>query len=430
MKKNIWAKICVGIIVFCAQSTFGQIKTIRMDDARKSTLMIYEGVEQAVDSYPEVAGMKFEKALHYNWQNYIAHSCQLIIEDILEGRLSENQGVKFFIGIDAWIYANPEKAQNILNSLNQELNDYWIFNFYKGLNAESLRQYEEAFRYYTKAIDLQPTFFYTYIRRGRIYARKKRYDKAMNDFNQSIAIDSTQHAAYYERGTVYQDIGEYKKSVEDYERAYYLYPPLRQTLHESIKICEGYNNLGLQNMQSEDYPQALRSFTDAISWNRDFHEPYLNRGIVYRHLQLMEAAIADFNRVLLLDTAYVEAYYNLALVYKEKDEPEQTLTYLNMAKEINADHIPTYQLLGETYYELRQFDLAIEMFENILSLDSKNYWGHYWLALSYDVKRNYPKAIQAYEMFIKTAPEEFYEQKIKMYERAERLKRWIKKRQE
>jgi superkiller protein 3 len=116
-------------------------------------------------------------------------------------------------------------------------------------------------------------------------------------------------------------------------------------------------------------------------------------------------------------------------VYKEKEKPEESLTYLNMVKEINSNHIPTYQLLGEAYYELRQFDLAIAMFEKIISLDNKNYWGYYWVALSYDVKRKYPEAIQAYEMFIKIAPEEFYEQKIKMYERAERLKRWMAKRQ-
>jgi tetratricopeptide (TPR) repeat protein len=427
MKKIVWIKICVGIIAFCSQYTFGQIKTIRIDDARSSTLMVYEGVEQGIDGYLEAAGMKFEKALQYNWQNYIALSCHLLIEDILDGRISKNQGAIFFEGIDAWIYANPEKAQSILNSLSQDLNDYWILYFYRGLNEESLQEYDEAFRYYIKVIDLRPTFFYTYIRRGRIFARKKRFNMAINDFNQSIELDSTHHAAYYERGTVYQEIGEYKKSIADYERAYYLYPPLKQTLHKSIKICEGYNNLGMKNMQSEDYPEALRNFTDAINWNRNFHEPYLNRGIVYRHLHLLEAAIADFNRVLALDTAYVEAYYNLALVYKQKDELERTLDYLNLAKEINPVHVPTYQLLGETYYKLRQFDLAIEMFEIILSLDSKNYWGYYWVALSYDVKRKYPQAIQAYETFIKIAPEDYYEQKVKMYERAERLKRWMKK---
>ena len=45
--------------------------------------------------------------------------------------------------------------------------------------------------------------------------------------------------------------------------------------------------------------------------------------------------------------------------------------------------------------------------------------------MSYDVKRRYPEAITAYETYIKIAPEEYYEQKIKMYERVERLRRWI-----
>ena len=69
--------------------------------------------------------------------------------------------------------------------------------------------------------------------------------------------------------------------------------------------------------------------------------------------------------------------------------------------------------------------MAIRMFENVLALDSNDYWGYYWVALAYDARRKYPEAIEAYEIFIKIAPEEFYDQKIKMFERAERLKRWI-----
>ena len=67
------------------------------------------------------------------------------------------------------------------------------------------------------------------------------------------------------------------------------------------------------------------------------------------------------------------------------------------------------------------------MFEYVITLDNNNYWGYYWVALSYDARRKYPEAIQAYETFIKMAPEEYYDQKLKMYERAERLKRWMEK---
>ena len=86
-----------------------------------------------------------------------------------------------------------------------------------GTLQESLKQYDEAFRHYTMAIELRPTFFYTYVRRGRIYSRMKNNNMALLDFNHSIAIDSTHYAAYYERGVVYQNIGEYEKSIEDYE---------------------------------------------------------------------------------------------------------------------------------------------------------------------------------------------------------------------
>jgi tetratricopeptide (TPR) repeat protein len=123
----------------------------------------------------------------------------------------------------------------------------------------------------------------------------------------------------------------------------------------------------------------------------------------------------------------VEVYHNIALVYRELKDYSKTVAYLKMAVETNPEHIQSYQVLGELYYEDRQFKLAIEMFEKMLLIDNSNYLGYYWVALAYDARRKYPEAIEAYEMFIKIAPEEYYEQKVRMYDRAERLKRWLEK---
>jgi tetratricopeptide (TPR) repeat protein len=425
---GIWIIITVLAEVYIPQNAFGQLKTIKLDDTRSSLLNVYEGIEQAIEGYWEAAGLSFKKALKNNSQNYIAYYCHALVLDILDGRISESEGTTIFAGIDSWIFSNNIKAANIFEKI--DLNKYGLFYLFKGLNEESLEAYEEALEDYNKTIHLEPEFTYAYVKRGRIFARQRNFEDALKDFNQAIKIDSVYYGGYYERGVVYQELHEYKCSIQDYERAYYLYPALKQTLHESIKICEGYNNLGLDYMKKSKYPEALQNFNDAINWNPYFHEPYLNRGITFRNLGLYEAAISDFNTVLEFDTAQVEIYFNLALVHQLLDDLDKTLNYLKKTKDLEPVHIQTYQVLGEIYYEQRQFKRAIKMFEHVLSLDDKNFLGYYWVALSYDARRQYPEAIQAYENFIKIAPEEYYDQKIKMYERAERLKRWIDKKKQ
>jgi tetratricopeptide (TPR) repeat protein len=422
-----WIVIWLGIILFSQQATFAQLKTINVEGARSSKLFVYEGVEEATEGYWETAAIKFEKALEHDSQNYVAYYCHLLILDILDGRTSKGIGKEIFIGIDAWIFSNYVKARNIFEAVEKDQPGYGIIYLFKGLNEESLELFDEAYQDYDNVINLEPEFIYAYVKRGRLLARQKKYEDAMKDFNRAIKIDSTYYAAYYERGTVYQDLDQYQNSIKDYERAYYLYPAIRQTLHESLKICEGYNNLGMTNLQSGKYKAALKNFNDAINWNPNFYEPFYNRGITFRHLQLYDAAISDFNKVLDFDTAFVDVYYNIALVYQQLEDIDKALHYLKLAQIGEPTHIQTLQTMGEIYYEQRKFDLAIKMFKRILSIDDANFWGYYWVAMSYDARRKYPQAIEAYENFIKIAPDIYYDQKIKMYERAERLRKWLEK---
>jgi tetratricopeptide (TPR) repeat protein len=429
---RFYIRIVIGVVIslYITSDLYAQLRMIKVDDARASKLLLYEGVEEAVEGYWERAALKFKKAVENNSQNYIAYYCQIIVLDILDEKIPAGLGTDLFKGIDAWIFSSQPKAKNIFEKLGSGQNDYALYYLFKALNEEYLEMYEEAFNDYNYALQLDPELAFVYVKRGRLFAQKGKYEDALTDFNQAIKLDSIYYEPYYEKGVIYQELHEYTKSIRNYEKAYFLYPALKQTLHESIKICEGYNNLGLENMANGRYPEALTNFNDAINWNPNFHEPYLNRGITFRNLNLPKAAISDFYKVLEFDTVHVDVYFNLALVYQRLDSLEKTLNYLHKIKDLQPNNIQTYQLLGEIYYEQRQFEMAIRMFENVLALDENNYWGYYWVALAYDARRKYPEAIESYEIFIKVAPEEYYDQKIKMYERAERLKRWIEKKKQ
>jgi len=426
-KFGFWINLVAIFFIIISAECIAQVKSIRTEDVRSSLLKVYEGIEQAIDGYWEKAEIKFKRAIEDNPQNKIAYYCHYLNSDIIDGKLSINTGYEFFSAIDAWIFSNNLKAKRIFNSIEMTKNDYGLLYLFKGMNEESLEFFDRAFIDYDKVIQLEPDVIYAYIKRGKLYARQRRYAQALSDFSHAIEYDSIYYAGYYERGTVYQALEKYEKSIEDYERAYYLYPPLKQTLHESLKICEGYNNLGMIYLKENRLSEALENFNDAIDWNSIFHEPYLNRGITFRNLKFYAAALSDFKKVLELDTAEVDVYYNMALVYKEREDYDTASDYLSRVIELDSTHIQSYRTFGEINYEQRKFDKAIEMFEKIVSIDTHNHWGYYWLAMSYDAKRKYQLAIDAYETYIKIAPEEYYDQKIKMYERAERLKRWIEK---
>jgi len=181
-------------------------------------------------------------------------------------------------------------------------------------------------------------------------------------------------------------------------------------------------SLHLNNQQLE---QALTDFNQAIAWNPHFPEPYLNRSIVYREMKLLSLARKDIEQVLLLDTTNADAYLQRGLIFLQDGSRQAAEKDWLKAKNLDPQNERTFLVLAELYYNTQDYDRAISILQEILLTAPDAYWGHYWLALSYDAKRRFKEAIVHYESFIRLAPEEYFEHRVKMWKRAERLKEWI-----
>ncbi len=53
--------------------------------------------------------------------------------------------------------------------------------------------------------------------------------------------------------------------------------------------------------------------------------------------------------------------------------------------------------LGLIYYDKKEFNKAINHFENTIQINSKNYYAHYYLALLNETLENYTKAIHSFQ---------------------------------
>ena len=79
------------------------------------------------------------------------------------------------------------------------------------------RDYGEAIRSYTKAIELNPKFAEAYYGRGSAAAMLNAYDKALADFDKVLEIDPADVEANYNKGLTYEIIGENEKALAEYK---------------------------------------------------------------------------------------------------------------------------------------------------------------------------------------------------------------------
>jgi tetratricopeptide (TPR) repeat protein len=87
----------------------------------------------------------------------------------------------------------------------------------------SKQDYDKAIAEYTKAIQLNFNYAYTYHCRGNAYYVKD-YDKAIADFTQAIRIDANYKDAYYYRALAYYLKGDHDKEIADWTQVIRLDP--------------------------------------------------------------------------------------------------------------------------------------------------------------------------------------------------------------
>jgi tetratricopeptide (TPR) repeat protein len=107
-----------------------------------------------------------------------------------------------------------------------------------GIEAFDGRNYDEAIRLFTKAIESgelsREDLWAVYVLRGLAWDNKKDYDKAIADYTKAIEINPKNAEAYYSRGNAWYDKGNNEKAIADYTKVIEINP----------KDAEAYDSRG------------------------------------------------------------------------------------------------------------------------------------------------------------------------------------------
>jgi len=92
-------------------------------------------------------------------------------------------------------------------------------HFDQGLEYERQGQHDLAMEEFTRAIELDPEYYYAYYNRALVYYRRGDLEESLADY--SKAIDLRPDNAYwtFERGFLYLELGDRDRAVVDLERS-------------------------------------------------------------------------------------------------------------------------------------------------------------------------------------------------------------------
>lgn len=79
------------------------------------------------------------------------------------------------------------------------------------------KDYENAIKYYTEALELNPSNAIYYSNRSLAYLRTECYGYALADATKALEIDKNYIKGYYRRATSNMALGKFKAALKDYE---------------------------------------------------------------------------------------------------------------------------------------------------------------------------------------------------------------------
>ena len=217
---------------------------------------------------------------------------------------------------------------------------------------------DKYIRMYDEAIKKSPNDATLYCSRGIYLMCQNKYKEAIADFTKAIRLEPKFFYAYYERANTYRLMENYKKAIKDYTR----------TIENSTTVgsfSEAYRMRGLAYEKIDDYDNALKNYTEAFEIFPD--EPVFleHRAEIYMERKQYDKAIADYTKWIELDPEDDDAYSNRAAAYFMKNNFESAIPDINKAIELNPDGFHTgsyYFARGLCYLALGEKIKAVASF--------------------------------------------------------------------
>jgi tetratricopeptide (TPR) repeat protein len=255
--------------------------------------------------------------------------------------------------------------------------------FLRGNVQLQKREYREAIRYYSEALNKKPDFADAYNNRGLAKFRDDDREGALADYTRAIDADPDFAAAYLNRAEVRLETGDASGSLADLQRIEKQYTD--STFYQT-RLGDTYVRLNKPAEAQVAYDRALQLDPNNV-------EALTNRGALFYGQKAYEQAESDINKALQLNPKQDAALNNKSLLLARTGNYAEALSYVDRA--LSAQPGQPYYLNNKAYLLLRlnRTAEALPLVQESLRRDSQNAWAHRTLGLYYLEQKQPSKAL-------------------------------------
>lgn len=153
---------------------------------------------------------------------------------------------------------------------------------------------------------------------------------------------------------------------------------------------------GIKSFKSGNYENAIIQFSEAEKENFKTADLYFKRAMCFTVLKKYSEALNDYNKTLELEYNS-DALYFRALVKVDLEQYEDAVNDLNTLYKKDETYNKALLKIGDIYYKNKNFKKAIEFYEKFLNTEPDNHYALNQLGYSYgclDTKKDLMKGIE------------------------------------
>ncbi|MGB3464406.1 MAG: tetratricopeptide repeat protein [Cyclobacteriaceae bacterium] len=248
---------------------------------------------------------------------------------------------------------------------NKKQNDRDRF-FLRGNVALSEREYDDAIKFYSESIKIDPEYAIAYNNRGIANYEDDDLVAAISDYSKAIIIDNNFTDAYFNRANSLIELGRYDEAVDDLLMVMETYP-------DSSYV---HFALGLSYDGKEDYEEALRAFDKSLSLDKENAETYLNLAVVYYHRKEYDKANEYLAQAFARDNNNSN-YYNIkALILMEQQNLTESIDVFNDGLYHHPEDAFLLNNRGYAYIMMDSIELADKDIDDSILKNPDNLWAY------------------------------------------------------
>ena len=209
-------------------------------------------------------------------------------------------------------------------------------------------------------------------------------DASEKILNQLVLRGFKRPLVFHLLATIYYDQGKFNKAIRAFKRALEIDPAFTDS---SVGLSIILNDLGRYDEGKKVFEEAKTMLTfknreDDTVINLKLCEKHDALGDLYVQYERFEGAKEEFKKALALAPKRMDIQFKLADAHLRFDDFEESIRLLQDIIETQPENTVAMLRLGKIYYDSRRITKAVQVWEEVLSVDSNNVQAKDYLRLA------------------------------------------------